>query len=390
MNIKKKSIIYTFAAIAITLLCLIISISSKGVKSADAYLNNNYKTTKFSEKDISSSLKIINDSNKYDIFFTGEFHTIPGNETINLEMLKYLNKTAGVNYLICEMQYSVISKLNKYIQNGDEALLKDAFNSVKQRNTKFAGGDYYKFWQGLYEYNKGLSKDKKIQTFGIDVDFIGDYTIKEMSGLIPSNAPSKDISNKLTEFKKIADGEIIDDNEAINIFKALSDDINSNTLSYKSFLGSNFNDFKNSLDSMINTSKYAKIQDPNRDDLIYDNFMRIYNQNPKLKYYGQFWSDHIFSEDILSNVNAFYTLAKMLEKNNNFKVLSIPIVPSNRMELISEAQKLAQNRFSIFKLNGKGSPYMKQNEDIFTNSVFGIINGTIVDNYQYVIYLKDK
>ncbi|MBL4934582.1 hypothetical protein JK636_02290 [Clostridium sp. YIM B02515] len=390
MDIKKKSIIYIFAAITITLLGIIISINSRKVKSADAYLNNNYKTVDFTEKGISSALKIIDDSNKYDILFTGEFHAIPGNETINLEMLKYLNKTDGVNYLICEMQYSVISKLNKYIQNGDEVLLKDAFNSVKQRNPKFAGDDYYKFWQELYEYNKSLPKDKKIQAFGIDVDFIGDYTIKEMSGLIPSKEPSKDISDKLTEFKKIADGKITDDKEAINIFKALNDDINSNKISYKAFFDNNFNDFKNNIDSMINTSKYAQIQDPNRDDLIYDNFMRIYSQNPKGKYYGQFGADHIFREDILSNGNAFYTLAKMLEKNNSFKVLSIPIAPSNRMELITQAQKLAQNRFSIFKLNGKGSPYMKQNEDIFTNNVFGIVNGTIVDNYQYVIYLKDK
>ena len=394
MNTKNKSIIYIVVAILIILLGLLIFSNSTVIKSVDNYLDDNYKTTDFNKEGISSALRLIDDIDKYNIFFTGEFHRISGNEAVNLEMLKYLNKVEDVNYLICEMQYSIICKLNKYIQNGDEKLLKDTVNIVRQRSdqrsAQYVGDDYYKFWQGLYEFNKGLPKDKKIQAYGIDMDFIGDYTLSEMANLIPHNEPPTEIASKVNKFKGIISGEISDEKEAITILKDLSDDYNTNTQVYKSFFGDNFNDFKNNLSSMINTGKYAETQDSNRDELIYDNFMRIYNQNQKGKYYGQFGAAHIFREDIISNGKTFYTLAKMIEKNDGFKVLSIPIVPSDRMKLITQGEKLAKGRFSIFKLNGKGSPYKQQNENIFTSNGLGIVNGTTVDNYQYVVYLKSK
>jgi hypothetical protein len=388
MRAKYKYKIFTTVTISILLLCLSILSNSTKVKTVDSYLYNNYKTTDFTEQGIGSALRLIDDSNRYNLFFTGEYHTIPGNETISLEVLKYLNKATDVNYLICEVQYSVINKLNKYIQNGDEELLNEAVNVIRKSDAKYANENYYKFWQGLYEYNKGLHNDKKIQVFGIDVDFNGDYTLKEMVGLIPPNEPTAEIANQINKFKELFSNEIPDEQEVVTALKNLKDDFGINESVYKAFFGDNFNDFKINLFSMINTVKYAETQDGNRDALIYDNFMRIYNQNPKGKYYGQFGANHIFREDIISEGKAFYTLAKMLEKKNNFKVLSIPIVPSDRMNLISQGEKLASGRFTIFKLNGKGSLFTEQSQNIFANNGFGLANGTTVDNYQYVIYLK--
>jgi hypothetical protein len=390
MNAKNKSRIYIVITISIILFGLLIFLNSTQVKTLDSYLNDNYKTTDFTEEGISSAFRLIDDSSKYNIFFTGEFHGTQGNETVNLEMLKYLNRVEGVNYLICEVQYSIISKLNKYIQNGDEKLLNGAVNILRKRSPEYASDDYYKFWQGLYDYNKDLPNDKKIKAFGIDVDFIGDYTLIEMANLIPHNDPPIEIASKVNKFKGLLSSEILNEQEAITIFKDLSDDYNANTQVYKSFFDDNFNDFENNLSSMINTAKYAEIQDSNRDELIYNNFMRIYNQNQKGKYYGQFGASHIFSEDIISIGKTFYTFAKILEKKNDFKVLSIPIVPSDRMKLTTQGEKLAKNRLSIFKLNGKGSPYKEQNENIFTSNGLGIVNGTTVDNYQYVVYLKSE
>lgn len=299
-------------------------------------------------------------------------------------MLKYLNKEAGVKYLICEMQYSIISKLNKYIQNGDEELLKDAIAVVKKRNPAYAGNDYYKFWQGLYNYNKSLSRDKRIQAFGVDVDLIGDYTLNEMISLIPATKSPTEIAASVNDFKSILSGKVSDE-EAITVLMNLNEDLNSNTQLYKTFLGDNFNDFQNNLYSMMNTMKYAETQDANRDALIYDNFMRIYNENPKGKYYGQFGAAHIFREDINYYSKDFFTLAKMMEKNNDFKVLSIPIVD----DVVEEAEKLATNDFTIFKLNGKNSPYKEGLENLFASSSFEIINESTVDNYQYaILYIK--
>ncbi|MGV8984450.1 hypothetical protein [Clostridium sp.] len=391
MSIKKKNMTIALVLIAITAISCFSYFNSTEIKSVDGYLTGNYETENFTEEGMSSAFKLIDDSERYNIFFTGEYHGSLGNEKINLQMLKFLHKEAGVKYLICEMQYSVINKLNKYLQSGDEALLKDAVDVVKKRNPQYAGEDYYKFWQELYNYNKSLPNDKKIQAFGIDVDLIGDYTIKEMKSLIPNIKPPIEISNKVNDFIRISSGKVSEE-EAITVFTNLNEDFNSNTQVYKTFLGDNFNDFKNNLNSMMNTIKYAETPNPdnpdeNRDEFIYNNFMRIYEETPKGKYYGQFGTAHILRKNFTYNGKDFFTLAKIMEKQGKFKVLSIPIINNNQGSLINEAEKLAKYKFTVFKLNGKKSPYGKRIENLFSSSQFILINGTTVDNYQYLIYL---
>ena len=390
MNIKKKNMKIILVVAAIIVISYFGYLSFTTVKSVDKYLPDNYETKDFTEEGMNSAFRLIDDSGEYYVFFTGEYHGNLGNEKINLQMLKYLNKEEGVNYLICEMQYSVISKLNKYIQNGDAELFKDAIDAVRKRNPQYAGDDYYKFWQGLYDYNKNLPSDKRIQAFGIDIDFMGDYTLNEIARLIPNKKPPTEIATKVNSFKEIFSGKgTKEEEEAIAVFARLNEDFNSNTQVYKSFLGDNFNDFKNNLNSMMNTMKYLETQDVNRDSLIYDNFMRIYKENPDDKYYGQFGAAHIFRENITHDGKDFFTLAKQMENQGGFKVLSIPITNTNQVGLIKEAEKLAvKDKFTIFKLNGRNSPYEKQVEDLFVNDPFGIINGSTVDNYQYVIYLS--
>lgn len=389
MNIKRKGIL-TLLVIMLFVAGYAVFFAVLGSDTVDKYIKSNLSTASFTGEGISSALKRVDDGNEYNIFFTGEYHDESRNKEISLEMLKYLNKEYGVNYLVCEVQYSIISKLNEYIQNGDEKLLNDSINLIKERNPEYAGETYYDFWKGLYDYNKNLPKGKKIQAFGIDMDFIPTHTLNEMVNLVSNNEPPTEIASKIKKIKELFGGEVSDEQEATNILTDINEDLNKNTQHYKAFLGDNLQAFKSNLSSMMNTAKYAETMNVNRDPLMYDNFMRIYKENPKGKYYGQFGVAHIFRQDIILSGNEFFTLAKMLEKKGNLKVLSIPVVSSNKMELVSEAEKLVKGNFSVIKLNGKNSPYKKENEDMFVSDLFGTVNGTIVDNYQYVIYYRDK
>lgn len=389
-NTRNKWLIVIIGIVLIFGVSYFIFFYPNNTKTAGDYLSDNYKTAEFNEEGIASTLSLIDDSKKYDVFFTGEYHGRLGNEKISLEMLKYLNKTSGVNYLICELQYSVVSKLNKYIETGDEKLLSEAVNVVRQRNPAYAGENYYKFWQGIYEYNKTLPKDKKIQAFGIDIDFQSDYTVSILNDLIPTKEPPAEISEKLKKFKSMLTNDEISNEEALNITSALKEDFNDKAQVYKAFFGENFNEFRNNISSMVNTIKYAKTEDVNRDELIYDNFMRIYKENPKGKYYGQFGAFHIYRQNFLDSGKTFFTFAKMMENKGNLKVLSIPIIYSYSADLMSDADNLANGNFSIFKLNGKGSPYRKSQDTVVTKNIIGGMNGNTTDNYQYVIYTRDK
>jgi len=384
MKGKKCSIIITVMIVVILLGYYAYSNFYK-VKPVDKYLADNYKTADFTEEGISNTFKLIDDSSEYDIFFTGENHGMLGNEKISIEMLKYLNQKEGVRYLICELQYSIVSKLNQYIQNGDEEMLKEAIEVVRNADPSYGGDDYYKFWQELYNYNKTLPNDKKIQAFGIDIDFQVNYTLNEMVNLIPNKEPAEGMKKKINDFKNILSNNVEDDEAIVTILVNLNNDINNNAEVYKAFFGDNFNKFKSNLDSMMNTIKYMKNQSEYRDDLIYDNFIRIYNENPKGKYYGQFGTAHIFRENIKYNGEETITLAKFIEDKGNLKVLSIPISSSEIVIPEKDIEKLKLEKFTLFKLNGKNSPYEKGLENSLIDNLFELTNGSTVDNYQYVI-----
>ena len=221
------------------------------------------------------------------------------------------------------------------------------------------------------------------------MDFISDYTLKEMASLIPNNEPSAQIAIVVKNFKEIFIGKVSDEVAAMKALMDLNEDFTANTEPYKALLGEDFIDFKNNLSSLMNTMEYAKSQNANRDDLIYNNFMRIYKDNPKGKYYGQFGVNHIFRQDIFFEGNSFFTMARIMEKEGGLKVLSIPIVTSNKMALVGDADKLAKSNCTTFKLNGKNSPFKEKNEPLFISSLFGIANGSTADNYQYLIYVKN-
>jgi len=385
MNNKKFIII--LGAVIVIVIGYLGYLNFYKVKSVDEYLEDNYKTSDFTEDGLSNVFRLIDDSDKYDIFFTGEYHGRLGNEKISIGMLKYLNEKEGVRYLICELQYSIVSKLNEYIQNGDEKLLKEAIEVVRNANPSYGGDDYYKFWQELYNYNKTLPEDKRIQAFGIDIDFQVNYTLNEMISLIPDTEPSIEISGKINDFKSILSGDVESDEAVAKILVNLDNDINNNTDIYITFFGDNFDNFKNNLCSIINTMKYMKNQSEYRDDLIYDNFMRIYNKNPKGKYYGQFGQMHIFRETVKYNGEEEITLAKFIEDKGKLKVLSIPIVSNKIVNQYADIEKLNLKDFTLFKLNGKNSPYKKGLDNSLTDKEIELIRGSVIDNYQYLICL---
>ncbi|MEW8994628.1 hypothetical protein [Clostridium sp.] len=385
MNNKKFIII--LGAVIVIVIGYLGYLNFYKVKSVDGYLEDNYKTSDFTEDGLSNVFRLIDDSDKYDVFFTGENHGQIGNEKISIGMLKYLNEKEGVRYLICELQYSIGSKLNEYIQNGDEKLLKEAIEVVRNANPSYGGDDYYKFWQELYNYNKTLPEDKRIQAFGIDIDFQVNYTLNEMISLISDTEPSIEISGKINDFKSILSGDVESDEAVAKILVNLDNDINNNADIYSNFFGDNFDNFKNNLCSIINTMKYMKNQIVYRDDLIYDNFMRIYNENPKGKYYGQFGQMHIFRETVKYNGEEEITLAKFIEDKGKLKVLSIPIVPNELVTQNANIEKLNLQKFTLFKLNGKNSPYKKGLDNSLTDKEIELIRGSVIDNYQYLICL---
>lgn len=79
------------------------------------------------------------DTDKFDLFISGESHAIEKNFRQQLFLIKYLHENANVNYILAEDGVGSAGLMNMYLQTGDEQILKDIFAELRgtMANTSF-------------------------------------------------------------------------------------------------------------------------------------------------------------------------------------------------------------------------------------------------------------
>src|SRR3954454_11364895 len=86
-----------------------------------------------------------------EVFLFGEEHNVTVNVDLDLALLKYLHKTAGVRVYLAEMNYSAAVLINRYLQGGDEKPLIFIFREL--RGTLAWTVEYRLFLDRLREWN---------------------------------------------------------------------------------------------------------------------------------------------------------------------------------------------------------------------------------------------
>jgi hypothetical protein len=150
----------------------------------------------------------------------------------------------------------------------------------------------------------------------------------------------------------------------------------------------------------VNHYEFDKI----RDKRMYENFKQVYESLPKGKYYGQWGLNHIFQKE---QMGVKWIAASMNEKGSSLenKVLSIAYAYENckfmsgtsdrnySVDYRNTYNSLVFNNFTtkdytIFKLNGKDSPFSK--DSIWLTTDIMPTSGVTVDFYQYIILIKNS
>ena len=117
----------------------------------------------------------------YNVFFTGENHRFrTSNYMLQLKMLKYLHKQAGVRHLLLEFGYSRGYLVDMYVQTGDSAI----YEALDDYSFK----EYAKFYKALYEFNQTLDSANRIHIHGIDLERSPLTSVKLMEVLLPSKS----------------------------------------------------------------------------------------------------------------------------------------------------------------------------------------------------------
>ena len=417
---KKRISIVLILTVILTLTGCSIYTSNLNVNDTDKYLKKNYSEMNL-EEDYIKGLSILDkDLKKYDVFLAGERHAVEKNYDIKLAFIKYLNQKADVRYILSEDGYSISAYLNEYLETGDEEILDYVFEYFK--TSYWWNKEHYEFYKKLREYNETLDEDKKIILVGIDVEYSITPAIAYLKSILPKNAPPAEIASLINLFKKTKYDKPNTWQERLdytNSLKPLQADMKKNEDIYKEYLKDKYFDFSIVLDNIVNPGEgfYLYNITENYDSLhivreksIYDNFKRIYEHLPKGKYFGQYGFDHVHQKDINDDMHNKGRLGIYLNSEDSpvkGKVLSIKYgykdcycmeMDSNFQECVYEEKvlnhrinnmniidKYLDKDFTLFKLNGKRSPFAQ--ELYFVESPDG---GVTTDYFQYVLIIKDS
>lgn len=343
------------------------------------------------------SLRLLeSDLSGKEVILTGEMHAVGMNTELELYMLKYLNQKQNVNYLLCETGFASGQLFNKYLDTGDESILKCIYAELK--GTAAGTMESYEFWVSLYNYNKTLPESKKIKVVGIDIEHQANTAYKYLFSLLPQGSAHDRMKNYIMESLGNKDMKYTE-----NLYTTMLASENE----YKNYFGSSYFDFKLALGNLINADKYYVSGGTNedfREACMLNNFKELYSHLPKGKYYGQFGQEHTYMRDHggrFGTHNSFATYISHKFQKTKGKVMSITYLYSNSYysstynnyasEKIQEdnqlqnLDKISNSKLILLKFDGKDSPF---NEKPYF--VYDPINGVTTDYYQYGVLIKNS
>jgi hypothetical protein len=381
---------------------LVISITASGQKyqynKLDIEDNSDY--TSFAMLD--SVVK------NYNVFFTGENHLFrKSNYMLQLKMLKYLHKNAGVRHLFLEFGYSRGWLVNKYVHTGDSTL----FNILRD----YSFEEYALLYKGIYEFNQTLDSADRIIVSGIDIERSFSTPLKVMSMMLPEKEAPRIIALQIEAIralskmndekqKKSKQRETGDEEERAFYTPTFSDkrsvayilqNYDSNKVVYQQYLGDAFLDFSRIVEGLRAETYRDEYTDNKavqeyifRERFLYDRFVELVNQYPNDKFYSQFGRCHtpLEEQDQACGYYYFKTLSSRINKSDNphlkNKVLAIA---AYYPESSTYEQKVATDE--------KIDPFLNRAEEegltIFRIGSDTALYGKFTEKYQFIIINKN-
>ena len=396
MKAKKESVYKIIIGILVLLQFAEIVLGANYYFRNKAKLTYNPDLVKYLLNNYSSKADIF-DTEKYDLFVSGEAHATQKNYDVQMEIIKNLSENSDFRYIIAEDSMANALLINSYLETGNTDKLDIVFKELK--NTYAGNIEGYKFFQNLYEFRKNLPDDKKFTYLGVDLEHQANLTVSYLYDVASRNGVYENIKEFIENFKQKKEK-----NELISSLEKVYSDIEKNSDVYSEKLGEEFWIFKYLVKNTLNTYKSKLIKDETqwgvyREGIMKENFYEIYNHFSKGKYYGQWGLEHAY----LSNLKTDNypgdkpRLATSLNSDENSpvknKVCSMAIMYfdsfqtnlrgsepekinnpiSNNYSEIDSLKLFAQDNIQFFKLDSEGSPFFKKLYFIPENSSkFGV------------------
>jgi erythromycin esterase len=337
------------------------------------------------------------------VFLFGEAHGLAINDELDLALLRYLHKNAGVRVYIAEWGYAAGCLMNRYLETGDEQLLD--FMMRQSRGSVSWTKEHRAFVVKFREWNLTLPERERVRVVGLDIEHqtqIAAWCLHELAARA-REAPStiREIVTPLAQLdaQKTADSTI----------RKLADDLSASLSAhrpeYAAWLGDRLLEF----DVVVTNLKkrYEAYDDREkrfevvREAAMYDTFLKLQPVLAGVKCYGRWGAAHV-AQRYYDNRDAF--AARLNRPDSPVARKVVTIWPLHRdceglmmsgggyrtrslsddsawMKPLTDA---AKSQVTLFRLTGADSPFTKVLYQ-FTGS-----NGGVTTDYaQYFVLIKD-
>lgn len=230
----------------------------------------------------------------YQFYFTAEEHWQSINTRIQFSFLSYLHQKAGVRNFIVEGGYSYGFLLNRYLETGDERLLKKVVNDIP-----VCPDNQMDLFREIYEYNKKLPKKDRIQVTGIDLEHSPELALQCLYMLLPDKNPHRSIGKRIESISRLHRSDYFVEREVKQFFRGLERDISRREPHYQQFWGKDYDRFKLIVENTVQGIGFdflrillfpTKWQE--REERMYKNFLILEQYMKPGKYYAQFGALH--------------------------------------------------------------------------------------------------
>ncbi|MCH4886294.1 erythromycin esterase family protein [Acidaminobacter sp. JC074] len=375
------------------------------------YLSSNYVDLDFDNDDYDEGLNTLDrDIESNEIFFTAEIHGVHANSELKMAFIKYFKDKANFKYLLSETSYSSSYFINRFLETGDRSILDMLFQA--QNGTYADSEDNYNGWIDLYEFNKTLEDEEKIQVVGVDIEHQVLIAYNYMVSVLPDKEVPIELNETIEMIKETSEilkSTFTKDYLAIKNAQKTLDNIELNRSLYQDYLGDELIFFELVNQNIIGANEaYKHVEDKvdwnnTRDQIIYNNFLVLDDILEDGKYYGQWGLNHAFQR-MDGGVKWFAGYLDSSESKYHNKVLSIaynyencesmslkdtePIKMNILYPVISNITNVSDSKYVLYKLNESEEerPFIPmietwsgQEQDIDMNEYF-----------QYILLIKDS
>lgn len=400
--------------------------SSTKPLDVESYLEKNNSVLNLQDINDFEGLNLIKDDIKdKQIIFTGEYHALQKDDLFRMKLINYLQEEIGLNYYLAEMGYSSAYFFNKYLESGDEEILKKVFSNLK--GTQGFNKDDYNFFKDLYEFNKTLIEKDKIKIVGIDIehnmgssydyikDIIKDETLKTeaLEKTLESLKTIQSYTKILTSVNKDEDYKMKLFNDLNSKIDILLEDIKNNKNLYINLFKEDFFGFeivaKNIKTKYLSeftddTEKYLRI----REEQMHENFITQDEKIDDAIYFGQFGALHInkssakvakVQSETKTTYVDFESIACRIDKSNKYKgkVMSILYNYEDKYD-DEESSYINREIFNnylnseddciLFDLRNSNSPFKEKYISPFNGEEIYDNKKHITDYIDYMVILK--